>query len=136
MAGMEEVTAQQPKAISKSAQYPRQENVSIIPPAESGIIGAVVCGTLDNVREMVSSNKASLNSIGPEGLTPLQVAIRNNRLDVAKLLVELGADVDARGAKNRTACLVACQVSFDEFESMYTVSKLNRGCRLKLHGNQ
>lgn len=43
-----------------------------------------------------------------EGDTPLNMAIRNNQTIIAKSLVELGADIEARDASQRTPLMNAC----------------------------
>ncbi|XP_065183460.1 uncharacterized protein LOC135814289 [Sycon ciliatum] len=132
------ISCEQPKPFvaSKSSPYPRQEGVAIPVPPNSGLVGTAISGTLEDVRAAVEANKDCLNKLGPEGLTALQTAIRNARHDVARLLVELGADVDARGAKNRTAVMVACQVGalsivhllYENDCDMEAVDEDGRGC--------
>jgi len=47
------------------------------------------------------------NSQDTDGWTPLHTAARDGRLDILKLLLESGADVDARNGQNQTALDVA-----------------------------
>jgi len=80
---------------------------------KTGLYSASSSGYADVVRSLIDRG-ADLNAIC-EGhvedphveLTPLHVAIRNERLDIAILLLERGADTEARGSEDQTALYMA-----------------------------
>ena len=55
-----------------------------------------------------------LDSVEDLGLTPLLVACMKGMSEVAKLLVERGADVDAKNTKGDTALMLACYSGMSE----------------------
>lgn len=55
-------------------------------------LAAVATGDLENVALLLNEKKASLNIRDDEGCTPLDLAFKHDRFDVAKFLLENGAD--------------------------------------------
>ena len=66
---------------------------------------AVVRGTLIGMASTraLLAGKAPVNAPGPDGATPLMLALGNGDKEVARVLVAAGADPNARDAKGRTA---------------------------------
>ncbi len=62
------------------------------------LIEAAECGHIDAIVTLISL-KADLNHTPEYGYSPLSIAILNKRYDAVKLLVELGADIDAESAE-------------------------------------
>jgi ankyrin repeat protein len=59
------------------------------------IRAAVALGRTEQVRELATANPASLRDIGAAGGL-LSIAVRHGQLDIARLLLDLGVDVDER----------------------------------------
>lgn len=53
---------------------------------------AIVCGKIDNVQDSLASNKSYANQYSNDGFTPLSLAAFFNQTEIAKLLLENGAD--------------------------------------------
>ena len=64
-------------------------------------------GKLDAVGAFLSSDPDRIDEKSPEGWTGLIVACFNQQFEVAKLLVENGADVNATNAKGTTVFMYA-----------------------------
>ena len=62
---------------------------------ELTICGAVALGDADRVRELVQADPGVLRRIGPSGGL-LTLAVNHARIEVVRLLLDLGADVDER----------------------------------------
>jgi ankyrin repeat protein len=65
------------------------------PGAEVPLFAAVARGDLARIHELLSANPEKVREIGPEGGL-LTVAVKRNQLETARLLLDLGADVDER----------------------------------------
>jgi ankyrin repeat protein len=59
------------------------------------IRGAVALGDISNVRKLIESNPQSLREIAPNGGL-LTLAVNHQKIEIARLLLELGADVNER----------------------------------------
>ncbi len=57
-------------------------------------------GNITAVRRFLRANPELRNARGYEGETPLHAAVRNGRCDMAKLLLEAGADINAMGGED------------------------------------
>jgi len=55
---------------------------------------AAAVGDVVNIRRMVAEG-ADVNVKGPQGVRPLHEAVANGHVDAVRVLVELGADVEA-----------------------------------------
>lgn len=80
------------------------------------IIQAARVGNAEVINESIYQ-KADINAVDEKGYTPLIVACYNNRYESAKLLLELGADVNAQGLGGYTA-LMGVAKSFDRMKSL------------------
>ena len=78
--------------------------------AQHHIFSAMSVGDLSLIRDLVEQNPGALDrrmSRFERGLTPLHFALDRKRYDILDLLIELGADVDARDMHGQTALAVA-----------------------------
>lgn len=73
---------------------------------------ALFCDTLrsdaEDIINYLISHGADLESKDHEGFTPLLTAARNNKGNIAKLLIDKGADVNAKTNTNDVALHRAC----------------------------
>ena len=67
------------------------------------IFGNVRHGNRARTESMMSEDVSLVHARDAFGNTPLIVAVQNNELGIAELLVTKGADVDARNSKGNTA---------------------------------
>jgi ankyrin repeat protein len=67
--------------------------------ADLTIRGAVALGDQANVRRLIAANPGSLREITSRGGL-LSIAVNHNQIEIAKLLLDLGADVDERTILN------------------------------------
>lgn len=78
--------------------------------ARHHVFSVMSIGDLDLVREVVEGNPETLDrrlSRFEYGQTPLHFAMSRKRYDILDLLIELGADLEAKDGKSRTALAVA-----------------------------
>jgi peptide-methionine (S)-S-oxide reductase len=75
--------------------------------AKADIQAVVRTGDVQRVKEMLDADPALVHATQP--WPPLFSAARSGRFDVAKLLIERGADVNARNDKGNTPLWFACQ---------------------------
>jgi uncharacterized glyoxalase superfamily protein PhnB len=78
--------------------------------ARHHIFSAMSVGELGLIQELVEQNPDALDrrlSRFEHGLTPLHFAISRKRYDIVELLIELGADVEAKDMSGQTALAVA-----------------------------
>ena len=54
-------------------------------------------GDLAEVRRLVAAG-ADVDELGPTGMSPLQVAVVTGQVEMIRVLVELGANTEAKGA--------------------------------------
>jgi ankyrin repeat protein len=78
--------------------------------ANHHIFSAMSLGDLDLIRKLVEENPRTLlrrMSRFEHGLTPLHFAMNQNRYDILDLLIELGANLEAKDQRGQTALAVA-----------------------------
>ena len=78
--------------------------------ARHHIFSAMCVGDLELIRKLVEQNPEALDrrmSRFEHGLTPLHFAISRKRYDILDLLIELGADLEAKDMSGQTALAVA-----------------------------
>jgi ankyrin repeat protein len=78
--------------------------------ARHHIFSAMSVGELGLIQELVEQNPDALDrrlSQFDHGLTPLHFAISRKRYDIVELLIELGADLEAKDMSGQTALAVA-----------------------------
>ena len=74
------------------------------------IFTLVAVGDLKGVKEVVQKDREKLMATEDgEGATPLHWAVRHNREDVVKMLVELGAGLEVLDKDGETPLLFACR---------------------------
>jgi ankyrin repeat protein len=62
---------------------------------ELDIFEAAALGYVDRVRERLDANRGDIGALSPDGFTPLHLAAFFGKADVARLLLDSGADVTA-----------------------------------------
>jgi ankyrin repeat protein len=75
--------------------FPAVARLLIARGASVTLNAAVALGDLARLHELLAPNPAKVREIGPHGGL-LTVAVRHNQLETARLLLDLGADVDER----------------------------------------
>lgn len=90
------------------AGEPRRDVVNLLLErgAQHHVFSAIALGDAELVRSLVESNPETLErrmSRFEHGQTALHFAIKRRRYDIVELLIELGADLEARDAADRTA---------------------------------
>lgn len=65
-------------------------------------------GDLADIKKLLAQKKSLIFERTEEGVTALHVAVRHNKMEIAALLVESGADVLAKNAKGITPYQTAC----------------------------
>ena len=104
------------------ASSQQQQQASIFPPEHlvqaqsfySPIHTAIYNPNQDlaSIESMVLSDPSCVHRVHPQnGYTPLHAAVRRTHIGMMKIMVEHGADIDARANEGETPLLVACQVS-------------------------
>ena len=78
------------------------------------------------VRQELLANKAAINQTDANGITPLLMAIVNNRVAVAKLLIEQGADIHAVDWYGRTPLWAAVETRNMDVDNATFVNSIDR----------
>ena len=68
------------------------------------LYSSIRANDLRQLKSLLSSSSAA-NSAGPEGITPLMAAAETGSVEAMKLLIEKGADINARNASGSTALM-------------------------------
>lgn len=76
-------------------------------PAAVRLLNAIRGGQAAEVREMVQADASVVNRKGPDGITALMYAVLYADAATVKLLLDAGADVNARNSVNATALMWA-----------------------------
>ena len=102
-------------------------------------------GQIDLVTMLIKSGKVNVNSYAPtNGNTPLMIAIQNDHIDIAKLLIELpSTDINLRNYNRQTAltiavekdkpdivCLIVNNKKFDPEESLLDYAFFKSGGKI------
>lgn len=67
---------------------------------------AIVCGRINDVRDYLSDDHALVNTYSPDGFTPLSLAAFFDQTEIARLLLQQGADPDLHATNpSRVAAL-------------------------------
>ena len=65
-------------------------------------------GELTEIQKLISQSPELVNQTDSRGFTPLIMATYFGRLDVAQILIDAGADLDAQDASGNTALMGVC----------------------------
>lgn len=74
---------------------------------ESRYFAACASGDLEEVKEIIGSNKVPVDVRSPEGWTGLIISCFNQNLEIVKFLIENKADVNATNAKGTSVFMYA-----------------------------
>ena len=75
---------------------------------------------LENIKEILNDDPSQINAIdsreGMEGYTALHYACWDAKTDIAKYLIEKGADVHLKGTKDNATALLLCNNHSGQFD--------------------
>lgn len=88
----------------KHADTPTPTPSESILPAPTPLHAAVKRGNLNELKAVLESNPATLNSKDSDGATPLHlaVAVSHRSIDVTQFLISSGADINVKGTSGNT----------------------------------
>ncbi len=67
------------------------------------LVEAAEYGDIRRVKEIIKLGEANINATNAAGLTAVTIAAMNNNLELLRVLVQAGADVNIRGKNNQNA---------------------------------
>ena len=76
--------------------------------SKNQLLLAIKAGDLKKVEQILAS-RASVNSRGEAGVTPLILASQGGKIDIIKLLLDRNADINAQNDKGFTALMIAAR---------------------------
>ena len=82
----------------------------------SDIFSAVRHGDRDATVRLIGEDESRVSARDEYGNTPFIIAVQNNRIDIAELLVSRGADVDARNLKGNTALHFSHKYKYEKLQ--------------------
>ena len=71
---------------------------------------AMLKGDLEKVKKMLKKNPKIANEKNDKGMTPLHIAVQTGRMEVAAVLLDLGANINAASTKGVTPLQCAAAV--------------------------
>src|SRR5688500_3515390 len=71
------------------------------------LFAAAVLGRIERARELLAAAPATVNARDEGGYTPLHLAVWNGKLQMAKLLLEHGAEMEATNERGETPLALA-----------------------------
>ena len=84
----------------------------------------VACGRGDDIRPYLKKYPWFLNCVGPFGWTPLFYAVRSNQIEVVKVLLEHGADLDVSDKDGLTILDLAMKKEYTELITLLKIETL------------
>lgn len=97
-------------------------------PEAADLVQAVSAGSLEQVRSILNEAPALARSAGKHGETPLHLAARDGRMEIAQVLLENGADLNARSYQQRTPLVLAIENARPDLALAF----IGRGADLKI----
>jgi hypothetical protein len=101
----------------EKAKYEKQKEIE-----NKGLTELMVCaadGELDKLRDLVNYKKVDLNRTCFGGSTALMYAVRNNHFEIAKILIENGADISVKNRSSQTALSIAQKYASEEIKALF-----------------
>ncbi|MGO3792134.1 MAG: ankyrin repeat domain-containing protein, partial [Enterococcus gilvus] len=89
---------------TNTTQSKEEQSMTNIP---GSLIQSVSANNMAKVTEIIKSSPNLIDEVNDNGETPLLIAVHNNQIDLAKLLIDAGADVNKQDAKKDSAYLYA-----------------------------
>lgn len=71
------------------------------------LMRAIPNGNIDVFKNYLS--KSSANTVGPYGIMPLHIAVNRSQVEMVKLLLDIGADINAQTHKGDSVLHIAVQ---------------------------
>jgi hypothetical protein len=93
---------------------PYQNLVERVPKSTKAFISAAKSGKTNEVLSMLAKNKHLIGGIDYLNSTALHWAVKRNDLATVKVLLEHGADIEAKDATDRTPLMIALKLDFIE----------------------
>jgi ankyrin repeat protein len=89
---------------TNTTQSKEEQSMTNVP---GSLIQSVSANNMAKVTEILKSSPNLIDEVNANGETPLLIAVHNNQIDLAKLLIDAGADVNKQDAKKDSAYLYA-----------------------------
>ena len=89
---------------TNTTQSKEEQSMTNVP---GSLIQSVSENDIAKVTEILKSTPNLIDEVNGNGETPLLIAVHNNQIDIAKLLIDAGADVNKQDAKKDSAYLYA-----------------------------
>lgn len=89
---------------TNTTQSKEEQSMTNVP---GSLIQSVSANDTAKVTEILKSSPNMIDEVNANGETPLLIAVHNNQIDIAKLLIDAGADVNKQDAKKDSAYLYA-----------------------------
>ena len=88
------------------------------PPGLIPLFSACIANKTDQIVKLLIQNKAKVNVYGPGGITPLHLACRKANVNIAKALLDAGADYNAE-CHGVTPVEIACEKNNDKIIALF-----------------
>lgn len=96
---------------------PRVQEIEIMAGKEE-FFNAIRSGNLEGIQKVLTSVPELLNAIDERGSTPLLLATYYGHMEVAKYLLDSGAEVDAKDSSGNTALMGVCFKGYENIAAL------------------
>ena len=93
--------------------------------AKADFFNEIRTGNLEGIRKLLGDQPDFLNTVDDRGSTPLLLTTYYGHLEVAKFLLEQGAEVDAKDSSGNTALMGVCFKGFENIAQLLVKSGAN-----------